>query len=562
MSIQGNIAPRIIHSISSLYSDSNRVLLEFIDNSIDSAEKYFDPVSKTYTRPIKISLQIFGQSHKDGQVVISDNCEGITNLKSILQSFGNSRKRGQTETNGKFGFGMCSFLASCVKLEIATKTKSNNPERILITKEHFEVDHHENFLFGDIETVKSFPTDSGTMITLSGFDRASWKDLNVGFIKSEIEKHFELLLSRKDLEIKLVDKESEQVRQVFDYNQYEGGFIEKSIDIVDQNTGTVNKLNLFVKITKGKDIKKRPVFIIKGRRINEICEIKSFKSVYKSDIWNHPNATGYVDLGSYIEPDLSRTSFAAKQKDKENVIFDLLTSNEQEILGLIREGNEQSQERHYQQLEDILSQALSKLARFDSMNFRTEITSGSDIKLGLGSVGKDSGFTPPTSDEPNKQNDGIDSPVGEHVNPDDENGGENSSNKENEDPFDDKDPTGAERKRSGFNIKISDLEPNIDADTGEQIKSRLLGNTIEIFRKHPEFEKRVERFRGGEPKVSQRLITYLAGEITVHYKDKYFMKSGQPEYNKKMFESLVGSIYLFEDLLKDAVGKNLSAWNN
>ena len=39
------------------------------------------------------------------------------------------------------------------------------------------------------------------------------------------------------------------------------------------------------------------------------------------------------------------------------------------------------------------------------------------------------------------------------------------------------------------------------------------------------------------------------------------MKSGQPEYNKKMFESLVESIYLFEDLLKDAVGKNLSAWN-
>jgi hypothetical protein len=71
----------------------------------------------------------------------------------------------------------------------------------------------------------------------------------------------------------------------------------------------------------------------------------------------------------------------------------------------------------------------------------------------------------------------------------------------------------------------------------------------------------MEHFRGGELKISQRLITYLAGEITVHYKDRYYMKSGQPEYNKKMFESLVESIYLFEDLLKDAVGKNLSLWN-
>jgi hypothetical protein len=562
MSIQGNIAPRIIQSISSLYSDSNRVLLEFIDNSIDSAEKYFDGSKGAYTRPIQITLQITGQSHKDGQVVISDNCEGITNLKSIVQSFGNSRKRGHAETNGQFGFGMCSFIASCTKLEIVTRTSESSIEKIFILKEHFEVDKHEDFLFSDIEKIKSFPTESGTTITLSGFDRTSWKDLNILFIKSEIEKHFELLLNRENLEIKLIDKDNVYTCQYFDYSQYEGGFIEKSVEAIDQNTGANHRINLFIKISKGKDIKKRPVFIIKGRRINEICEIKSFKSIYKSDIWNHPNVTGYVDLGSYIEPDISRTSFAAKQKEKEIIIFDLLTSTEQEILSLIREGNEQSQERHYQQLEDILSQALSKLARFDSMNFRTDIISGNDIKLQSGSIGKDSSFVPPTSTDVNKPNDGIDAPPGEHMNPDELNGGNNDSNKEEENPFDDKDLTGVERKRSGFNIKISDLEPNIDADTGEQIKSRLLGNTIEIFRKHPEFEKRVERFRGGEPKVSQRLITYLAGEITVHYKDKYFMKSGQPEYNKKMFESLVESIYLFEDLLKDAVGKNLSTWNS
>ena len=562
MSIQGNIAARIIHSISSLYSDSNRVLLEFIDNSIDSAEKYFDPTRNTYTRPIKIVLEISGQTYKDGTVIISDNCEGISNLKSIVQSFGNSRKRGQVATNGQFGFGMCSFIASCAKLEITTKTEAGKVEKIVILKEHFEVDKHEDFLFSDIETIATFPTSSGTSIALSGFDKSSWKDLNINFIKNEIEKHFELLLNRGNLEIKLIDKDSEYLCQFFDYDQYEGGHTEKSLETIDVSTGVVHTLNLYIKITKGKDIKKRPVFIIKGRRINEICEIKSFKSTYKSDIWNHPNATGYVDLSSYIEPDISRTSFAAKQKDKENVIFDLLTSTEQDILELIKEGNEQSQERHYQQLEDILSQALSKLARIDAMNFRTEITSGHDIKLETGSIGKNGGFASPTSTDSNRPNDGIDSPGNEQLNPDDQTGGTNNSNKEAGNPFDDKDPEGSERKRSGFNIKISDLEPNIDADTGEQIKSRLLGNTIEIFRKHPEFEKRVERFRGGEPKVSQRLITYLAGEITVHYKDKYFMKSGQPEYNKKMFESLVESIYLFEDLLKDAIGKNLSAWNS
>ena len=562
MSIQGNIAPRIIQSISSLYSDSNRVLIEFIDNSIDSAEKYFDFDNNTYIKPISITLEILGKTNKDGSVVVSDNCEGISNLESVVQSFGNSRKRGQAETNGQFGFGMCSFLASCEKLEIVTKIEKGRAERINILKQHFDVDNHENFLFGDIEEVSNFTKTSGTDVTLSLFDKNSWKDLDINFIKSEIEKHFELLLNRKNLEIKLIDKENEYICQPFDYSQYEGGFIDEILEEANLDSDNIQKIHLYIKVTKGKDIKKKPVFIIKGRRINEISEVKAFKSIYKSDIWNHPNVTGYIDLGSYIEPDISRTGFAAKHKERANILYNFLISKESDILNLIREGNEESQEKHYQQLEDILSKALSKLAKLDSMNFRTEYVSGNNILLEDGAIGSGDSIMPPLSSDPNSSNDGIENKDFEGNNPNDQVGGNNNLNKEDDNPFDDKEPQGAERKKSGFNIKISDLDPNIDNETGEQVKSRLLGSTIEIFRKHPEFEKRMDHFRGGGLKISQRLITYLAGEITVHYKDRYYMKSGQPEYNKRMFESLVGSIYLFEDLLKDAVGKDLSSWNN
>jgi len=541
MSIQGNIAPRIIQSISSLYSDSNRVLLEFIDNSIDSAEQYFDIKTQKYKKPILINLEISGSSHKDGEIIISDNCEGISNLQKIVQSFGNSRKRGHAETNGQFGFGMCSFLASCAELEIVTKLENEKVERIAILKDHFDVDEHKDFLFSDVETKDSFPTDSGTIITLNNFDRASWKSVDIDFIKTEIEKHFELLLKRENLQIKLVNSSRELICKPFDYIQYEGGFLEKQIEIDN------SQIKSCIKITKGQDIKKRSVFIIKGRRINEVSEIKSFQSTYKSDIWNHPNVTGYIDLGSYIEPDISRTGFAAKQKDKEASIFDFLISMESDILDLIKEGNEESQEKHYQNLEDILSKALSKLAKFDSMNYRTEYINGNDIPLDQNKDGNNGIIDNSDSNNLNKTSD--------HVNE------QEDHNKKNDSPFNDNDNRGSEKKKSGFNIKISDLEPNIDAETGKQIKSRLLGSTIEIFRKHPDFESRLEHFRGGELKISQRLVTYLAGEITVHYKDKYYMKSGQPEYNKKMFESLVDSIYLFEELLKKAVGKNLSSWN-
>lgn len=54
------------------------------------------------------------------------------------------------------------------------------------------------------------------------------------------------------------------------------------------------------------------------------------------------------------------------------------------------------------------------------------------------------------------------------------------------------------------------------------------------------------------------MITYLAGEITVHYKDKFHNKVGQPEYNKLMFVDLVDFIYQFERLLSDLAGKNLA----
>jgi hypothetical protein len=305
------------------------------------------------------------------------------------------------------------------------------------------------------------------------------------------------------------------------------------------------------------------VFIVKGRRIAEITDIKAFKSNNKGDIWNHPNITGYVDLGNYIEPNISRINgFKPESKNKANAVFEWLISKESLILDLIREGNEETQEKHYQQLEDILSKALSKLARLDSMNYRTDYVAGHDISLQNGAVGTDGSMIPPLSPDANYPNNGIDNKDIEGINPGDQVGGNNSLDKENDNPYDDKNPQGAERKKSGFNIKISDLPPDTDANTGKLIKSRLFGSTIEIFRRHPDFESRMEHSRGGEPKVSQRLVTYLAGEITVHYKDRYYMKSGQPEYDKKMFESLVDSIYLFEDLLKDAVGKNLSTWNN
>tara|TARA_B110000305_G_C18834949_1_gene357489 strand:- start:38 stop:349 length:312 start_codon:yes stop_codon:yes gene_type:complete len=97
-----------------------------------------------------------------------------------------------------------------------------------------------------------------------------------------------------------------------------------------------------------------------------------------------------------------------------------------------------------------------------------------------------------------------------------------------------------------------------DVVTDKQIRSQLIGGAIRIFREHPEFQKRITLTRTKESKISQRLITYLAGEITVHYKDKIQSREGQAEYNVQMFENLVEFIYDFEHDISFLEGKNLS----
>lgn len=137
-------------------------------------------------------------------------------------------------------------------------------------------------------------------------------------------------------------------------------------------------------------------------------------------------------------------------------------------------------------------------------------------------------------------------------------GDEGALNKEKDNPFEDSEYKGGEKRKSGFNIRISDLDPDIDSETDLPLRSKLAGGDIIIFRKHKDFEARATKKRNGDSTITNRLITYLAGEITVHYKDKFFCRTGQPEYNINMFKSVVDFIYRFEGSLTDLVGKNLS----
>lgn len=579
MAIKLHISPRIIPSIATLYNDVNRIFMEYVDNSIDSADQnWYKPTKNAYSRPVEIRVGISGHSHKDGAVTISDNCFGITNFTKVVESIGDSDKKNQRFTNGQFGFGIFSFMAACGVLEVTSKEINKNAQHLKLSRLMFDEKRVEDVKIIEPNIVKKFFTESGTTMRLSEFDKESWKSIVAKTLKEEIEKHFEVILRRENLAVIIVDEYGEESRcQAFEYDKYEGEVYEDFITHLILEVGRKYKsvetieikpaVRVFLKFTKGVSLNKPPVFISKGRRICEIKDVKSFKSQHKGDIWGHAIVTGYIDLGGLLGPTIARNDFKSDKNSR--ALFQQLVEIEELALEYVQRANANTDEKHYQQLEDALNKALSKLARVDSMNFRTSFLKGGDKNLSGGSIGTEyvegvgaSEFGDGEIENPGEGVGGEEGVgLGAHEGGSDLPGGSVEGDQaKNEELFADSEFKGKEHKKSGFNIHISDAEPQVDAETGKQLRSLLSGEQIVIFKKHPDFQVRLQHTRQGGSKITARLLSYIAGEVTVHYKDQFYNKrqNGQPEYSKNMFVGMAEFIYQLEDALSTLSGKNLS----
>jgi len=582
MPISLKISPKLIQSIATLYNDKNRIFMEYIDNALDSAETYFIASDNSYQKSILITLTINGNTFKDGTVIIEDNCTGISNLNKVVEKIGDSDKSGQFTTNGQFGFGMYSFMAACEKLQIFTKFEAEDCKYLPINRKQFDSADISEVSFPEPMFAKQLKL-SGTKIILSQFERGMWKNIDIELIKNEVEKHFELLLSRKNLEIKIIFNGNEYTCKPFNYALYDGDVLDEKINELKIKISRKKEsaefidiskapIRIFLKITKGKNIDKLPVFIIKGRRISEIKDMKSFKSNHKGDIWGHPNLTGYIDLGGNLQPTIARNDF--KNNPESKAVFETLVDYEPIVQAFLKDETEKTDDKQFKALEDVLNRVLNNLAKLDQLNFRTSFISGMALNVPIVEDEKFDNNSPAGTSNFDKSSEkaffsgqgdrdwenNSDPQIKEGQNlPSDSSDEKFDSNLSD---FDDDKANAVDRKKPGFDIQLSSREPDIDIETNQPIRSTLIGGTIVIFKKHPDFFSRVEKKRIGESKITQRLITYLAGEITIHYKDKLETRGGlQPEYNKKMFRNVVDFIYLIEDSLKGLEGKNPEDFN-
>jgi len=455
-------------------------------------------------------------------------------------------------------------------MHVISKTEGmEHPLKISINREELEAPEEREV------SRSEFPHNSGTKVILENFDRDWWIDVNTELLKDEIENHFEGLLTRPNLRIRIHNARERITCSPLDYRQIAGSEIEKEISEIVLNDDSSSRITyaqpvkIYLKVTDQIIPNKRPIFLNKGRRIDEILNIKSFrnKSKYRTSLWGNNNLTGYIEVNGNLDPTIERNEF--KRTNDRKFVYSQILDLEDEIHELIQEKFRTSEEASLSKLEDILSSALSKLAKLDALRFRTTSIKGTDTHLLAGGGGEfseegdggpsgDSGGTGGTggSDE----GDGAGVVSGEGTYP--EEGGDSGPRPKESD--EETEFTGSVRRKSGFNIVISDLDPPELEGTDKKLRSQYLDGTIYIYKNHPLFQERIKRTLQGEPKLNQRLIFYLASEISVHYKNVFYEKKKmQPDIKRilssreELFKSQIEFIYEFEKILQPLENLNL-----
>jgi len=117
-----------------------------------------------------------------------------------------------------------------------------------------------------------------------------------------------------------------------------------------------------------------------------VKDVASFRSKHRSDIWDHPKVTGYIDLGDFLEPTLARNDFRASSETR--AVYAHLFEIEEILLSKIDEITQVSEDRHYRALEDSLNQALSELAKLDNMLHRDDPVPGGSTPAILDGTGR------------------------------------------------------------------------------------------------------------------------------------------------------------------------------
>lgn len=371
----------MLNEVARRYETAERVLMEYVDNALDDAEALYRENGGVYPYPIQIELTI---NRERRAVSVLDNCRGMTRetLERVVRNVGESKKRGQTWVNGRFGFGVHAFRAAAERIQFQTQ-HAHGSHFVL----ELQRDQHRGIKEGR-RLDEPFPSDRGTgcLVTVSGFDVDWFRGVTAVSLQAEIENHFEQLLTRPNLQITVSEEGEPLVCRPFDYAAVAGRVLHRELHL--EHKGEVYPVTVFLKAAQATAVHRPVSFFARGRRIGDAADIKSFmrKSAAKTAVWTHPHLTGFIEVGEIVQPIINRDDFGRTQG--RTVLYEALLPIEAELKTVLSGINQQQSRETLGQVEEAVQAAVTAVV--DSfpwqVAFVSEADEGRRVEVGNGRV--------------------------------------------------------------------------------------------------------------------------------------------------------------------------------
>ncbi len=368
-----NIADQnaIINQISDTYKDFFRAAMEYIDNSVDVATIN---KKKGLNGDYKVNIDI--DSHNK-TISFLDNCGGMSpeELCNLLSNVGLSTKKSVSWANGQFGFGVHAFRAFAEVAQFISKKHNCLACKIVIDRNKTE--HDEVYCEQILEDIL---VEEGTEVIISNFNKRVFKknEMKKKLIY-EISRHFDDILRTGLIEIFVSENGHRKERILaFDYKNMDGlEFPEKRIKIESSNK--ISFLDIDLKILDQPQKNRLPVIKNKGRRIQSIADIQSYKkhlnSIGKNNyIWgNNEFIVGSIEINDFCSPNITRDDLS--NDEERNVLYQELARIQDKVEKLFNEKQHSKKQEHLDEIGDKITNCLSNAMKNFKLKFEIEKSS-------------------------------------------------------------------------------------------------------------------------------------------------------------------------------------------
>jgi len=545
----------LLNHIAQRYTRTSRIIMEYVDNSLDDSEALYDVTKKAYQRPIHVDVFIERKSKQKSEVeeaaseasaVIAgkakgkdkkkgkkkpedevtvrciDNCRGMTKaiFSRLVVNVGESNKRASKFTNGQFGFGVHAFRAAAEHIQFKTKSQETRRTLELSIDRTAEAFPHPKLVKNEED--EGIPTESGTEVIVSEFDDTWSEQLDPNEIIKEIQHHFSGLLERKNLHVNVHDVAKNKSTRCKPFSFVDGTHNTRKVtkDLTFDNGKVRCRLYISAKAQQGRNA----MFMSKGRRINEISDVKSFMKMSRCRwaVWGHPNLVGYIDVSGILDPVITRDEFILNSQRKE-VYRKIVDEIEPKLYKMLHEVNENRRIMALAKLEDVVAKCVNAAVKKDLNREKEGLSYLQQLMMAKKPVRQrkiDEDFDVEDTSNQSRKRKRLD---------DDEN--DTSKTDEKEETLEDR--AAKKRRAGGLGFNIAFVKELCDEETGDPLRARLVGEDMQINMKHPDFLHRIKVSKGSsQPIVTERLCGYLANVIAASYKSHTLLRGGGLEKYK------------------------------